>query len=593
MRFHTLGATLAAIAILAACQRSTTNQEIDVLTDGTKTPAVNEVPARTGSAPASLPSVIVADQLLFESRLVSARARFATGELEPYQYNPIEGTVSQGDIWRVKNGAPGAPAIWVTADTAANFNADRYTTLDDTFFKLAHIDPLSTFSVDVDSASYTNVRRFLNEGNLPPADAVRIEEFVNFFRYDYPQPTNGEPFSVAVETSECPWEPQHRLVRIGLGGHEIPDADRPGSNLVFLVDVSGSMNPADRLPLAQASLKNLVEQLDARDTVSMVVYAGTSGLVLPATSGAEKATILDAIDRLRAGGSTAGGAGVQLAYKIARENFLQGGANRVILCTDGDFNVGTTSTSELVSLVEQEAKSGVYLTVLGFGRGNLNDAMLEQITNKGNGNYAYIDSLAEGRRVLAEQAGGTLFTIAKDVKIQVEFNPAKVQAYRLIGYQNRMLQHQDFNDDRKDAGDIGSGHQVTALYEVVPVGVDMTAAAGTVDPLKYQRPANVVASNELLTVKLRYKQPDGDTSRLLEVPVHDKGSSLMDCSDDFIFAASVAGFGMILRQTEQTGLMTLGQVKELAASTCGTDKDGRRAEFVRLVERTIELAAAK
>jgi len=465
---------------------------------------------------------------------------------------------------------------------------DKYVRLVENPFQAVKDHPLSTFSIDVDTASYANVRRFLlQENQLPPPDAVRIEELVNYFDYDYSPPTSDVPFASHIEVAECPWAPEHRLVRIALKGREIQTNQRPASNLVFLLDVSGSMDQPDKLPLLQAGMKLLAGQLSENDRVAIVVYAGSEGLVLPSTVGDQRATILDAIDRLNAGGSTNGGAGIELAYKVARENFIKEGVNRVILCTDGDFNVGTTSTGALERMVEEKAKSGVFLSVLGFGRGNLNDAMMETISNKGNGNYAYIDGITEARKVLVEQMGGTLITIAKDVKIQVEFNPTQAEAYRLIGYENRMLAAEDFNDDKKDAGEIGAGHTVTALYEVVPAGgkVDLPG----VDPLKYQtepkKTRNKERAGELLTLKLRYKQPDGDKSDLLEFPVTDGGEAFSKASPDFQFAAAVASFGMLLRGSQYQGMSSYDAVLEIAQSAKGADKYGYRAEFVQVVER--------
>ncbi len=402
------------------------------------------------------------------------------------------------------------------------FNTEAYDAIEDNPFRETKGNELSTFSIDVDTASYANVRRFLQGDQLPPAGAVRIEELVNYFRYTYPQPTNGQPFSVNVEVSKAPWAPQHELVRIALKGQEIPKGDRGPANLVFLIDVSGSMQPENKLPLLKRSLKALVQNLAPEDRVAIVVYAGSSGLVLPSTPGKDKTRILEALDNLEAGGSTNGAQGITLAYKTARENFLKGGNNRVILCTDGDFNVGVTNQSDLTDLIERERASGVFLSVLGFGEGNLKDSTMEKLADKGNGNYAYIDSFAEGRKVLVEQMNSTLFTIAKDVKVQVEFNPAQVAGYRLIGYENRILAKEDFNDDRKDAGEIGAGHTITALYEVVPAGQPLPNRP-SVDPLKYSEPSPTAeidrkTSGDLLTVKLRYKAPDGDTSKLIEVP---------------------------------------------------------------------------
>jgi len=486
-------------------------------------------------------------------------------------------------------------------------------------FLLVTQNPLSTFSIDVDTASYANVRRLLNQGTLPPPGAVRIEEMVNYFDYDYPLPTGGDPFSVNVEVANCPWNGEHLLARIGIKGQEFDPDERPPANLVFLIDVSGSMRPPNKLPLLKRAMELLVQELAYDDSVAIVVYAGASGLVLPSTSCQDSGTILSALDQLRSGGSTNGGAGIQLAYDTAIDNFIEGGINRVILATDGDFNVGTTSQGSLVRLIEEKAKSGVFLSVLGFGMGNYKDSTLEKLADKGNGNYAYIDTLMEARKVLVEQMGGTLVTIAKDVKIQIEFNPAEVTAYRLIGYENRLLAAQDFNDDTKDAGEIGAGHTVTAFYEVVPAGVDIELPS--VDPLKYQAPVSPSAtadSGELMTVKLRYKEPDGDTSKLIEMPVTDTGLALADASDDFVFAASVVSFGMLLRGAgtpstpplarggeehallpnegrygdngpETLGGFTFEAVVEMAQGSMGDDPHGYRAEFISLVELAIEL----
>jgi len=470
---------------------------------------------------------------------------------------------------------------------------DRYDRLVENPFRMVKDHPLSTFSIDVDTASYANVRRFLlREGRLPPPDAVRIEELINYFDYDYPGPEGDVPFAAHIEVAGCPWHAEHRLVRIALKGREIPTERRPPANLVFLLDVSGSMNSPDKLPLLREGMKLLASQLRDDDRVAIVVYASAEGLVLPSTPGFQRQRIIAALDRLRAGGSTNGGAGIQLAYRIARENFIEGGVNRVLLCTDGDFNVGTTSTGDLVRVVEEKARSGVFLSVLGFGRGNLNDAMMETISNKGNGNYAYIDSITEARKVLVGQMGGTLVTIAKDVKIQVEFNPVRVAAYRLIGYENRILAAEDFNDDTKDAGEIGAGHTVTALYEVVPAGVAVDVPG--VDPLKYQSPMaprqDPSTRRELLTVKLRYKEPDGQTSQRVEFPVVDSGRSFGETSADFQFAAAVAAFGMLLRDSRYKGTATYDGVLEIASAARGPDVHGYRAELVEMVRRAKALS---
>jgi len=470
-------------------------------------------------------------------------------------------------------------------------NTEAYDHIEENRFLSVAVNPLSTFSIDVDTASYANVRRLLNEGRMPPPGAVRIEEFVNYFEYDYPEPRGDEPFAVDVEVNEAPWRPAHRLARIGIKCESIPAGDRPPSNLVFLLDVSGSMRPPNKLPLLRSAMKLLTDNLTANDRVAIVVYAGAAGLVLPSTFGDEKTTILDAIERLDAGGSSAGGAGIRLAYETARSNFITGGANRVILATDGDFNVGVTDQSELVELIQQEAKSGVFLSVLGFGGGNYKDSTLEKLADKGNGNYAYIDTMQEARKVLVEQAGSTLITIAKDVKIQVEFNPARVASYRLIGYENRALRDEDFNDDSKDAGEIGAGHTVTAFYELVLAG-DANGKP-MVDDLKYQKPdlTRASESGELLTLKLRYKEPDGDTSRLLSYPVADDDLRMASASDDFKFAASVASFALILQGSEYVGNFDLEGVKQLAQAGRGHDDAGYRAAFLDLVQAAMVVSA--
>jgi Ca-activated chloride channel homolog len=474
------------------------------------------------------------------------------------------------------------------------FNTETYNQITDNPFLTVAENPLSTFSIDVDTASYSIVRRFLSEHQLPPKDAVRIEEMVNYFTYDYRPPTGEDPFSVNVEIAGCPWNSEHRLARVGLKGREIARDKRPPSNLVFLVDVSGSMQPPNKLPLLKQCLKLLTEQLTENDHVSIVVYAGAAGEVLPSTSGDNQRKILRALDQLEAGGSTHGSEGIELAYQTAVTNFIPGGVNRVILCTDGDFNVGVTNPGELVRLIEEEAKNGVYLTVLGVGMGNYKDGTVEMLADKGNGNYAYIDTLNEGRKVLVEQMSGTLVTIAKDLKIQVEFNPTHVSSYRLIGYENRLLRKEDFNDDKKDAGEIGAGHTVTALYEIVPVGKNV--GTPSVDPLKYQQPGQPSAaanSPELFTVKLRYKDPDGDSSKLMVVPVNDNEASLANASDDFKFSSAVAAFGMILRDSPYKGTATLNGVWELANEGKGRDREGYRDEFLQLVEQAKTIKNAR
>ena len=471
----------------------------------------------------------------------------------------------------------------------SEFNTEAYAAVRENEFVTAKDNPLSTFSIDVDTASYSNVRRFLDEEIRPPAGAIRTEELLNYFRYNYPQPTRDDPFSVNLEVSRAPWNPERELVRIGLRGRELPAEERGPANLVFLIDVSGSMDEPNKLPLLQRSLSALVENLYDEDRVAILTYAGSSGLVLAPTEGAKKREILEAITNLRAGGSTHGSEGIRLAYETAREHFRKDGNNRVILCTDGDFNVGVTNESELQKLIEKERESGVFLSVLGFGTGNLNDSTMEVLANKGNGNYAYIDSISEGRKVLVEQMGSTLFTIAKDVKIQVEFNPDRVAGYRLIGYENRLLAKEDFSDDKKDAGEIGVGHTVTALYEIIPAG-QAVPGSPSVDPLKYQRPeqdANAAStSNELLTVKLRYKAPDGDKSKLMEVPfTADNIPSFDAASEDFRFASAVAAFGMKLRGSPDAGKISWPEIQDIARGALGNDPGSYRAEFLTLVEK--------
>ncbi|MFT3681375.1 MAG: von Willebrand factor type A domain-containing protein [Ferruginibacter sp.] len=477
-----------------------------------------------------------------------------------------------------------------------DFNTESYDRITENNFHKVKDNPLSTFSIDVDAASYSNVRRFLNAGQLPPAGAVRIEEMVNYFKYTYAQPVNADPFSVNTEIADAPWNKKHKLVLIGLQGKKIETGKLPPSNLVFLIDVSGSMQGPDRIGLVKASLKLLIDQLRAEDKVAMVVYAGAAGLVLPSTSGADKTKLKDAVDRLEAGGSTAGGAGLKLAYKTAKDNFLKNGNNRVILCTDGDFNVGESSDDAMERLIEDERKSGVFLTVLGYGAGNYKDSKMQKLADKGNGNHAYIDGLSEAKKVLVNEFGGTLFTIAKDVKLQVEFNPARVQAYRLIGYENRMLAKEDFNNDKKDAGEMGSGHTVTALYEIIPVGVK-SKFLNKVDALKYQD-NNIAFSrsaqtDELMTVKFRYKKPDGDTSKLFEYPVKDNKLTLAGTSDNFRFAAAVAEFGLLLRNSDYKAGSSFENVLALAGRSKGSDEEGYRSEFIQLVKSARLLADKK
>lgn len=471
-------------------------------------------------------------------------------------------------------------------------DAEEYGSYKENRFLSAKEQALSTFSLDVDAASYGNMRRMINMGQKPPKDAIRVEELINYFSYDYPKPTGKDPVSINTETSICPWDATHRLVKIGVKAREIPSDNLPASNFVFLLDVSGSMDVPNKLELVKSSIKLLTNNLRKTDRVAIVVYAGAAGVVLESTEGTDKQKIMEAVDGLHAGGSTAGGAGIQLAYKIAEKNFIENGNNRIVLCTDGDFNVGVSSNNELESLIESKRKTGVYLTVLGYGMGNYKDNKLQILAEKGNGNHAYIDNIQEANKVLVNEFGSTMYTVAKDVKIQVEFNPAQVNAYRLIGYESRLLNKEDFNDDTKDAGELGSGHTVTALYEIIPAGVKNTY--GGVDNLKYQTNNNTTNnvqpnnSSELLTVKLRYKLPKSDSSNKMEVPVLISDINKKP-SADFKFIMAVSMFGQLLRESDFKGNSSYDKVIELANNGIGTDTHGYRREFVRLVESVNQL----
>jgi len=485
----------------------------------------------------------------------------------------------------------GVPRDATLAERDAPAQQESYERIFENDFIRVAASPLSTFSINVDTASYSNVRRFLVENKqLPPKDAVRIEEFVNYFKYDYARPQDEHPLSVSAESAGCPWNGKHQLVRVGVQGKTIAREEMPPRNLVFLVDTSGSMDAENRLPLLKKALSMLVEQLTAKDRVAIVSYAGYAGVVLPSTQGNHHNKILKAVQSLHASRSTNGGEGIVLAYRIAQDNYIQGGANRVILGTDGDFNVGVTSQAELVRLIETKRETGVFLSVLGFGMGNLKDPTMTKLAQHGNGQYAYIDTLAEARKVFVEDVAN-LVPIAKDVKIQVEFNPAQVQAYRLIGYETRLLKNQDFNDDTKDAGDMGAGHTVTALYEIVPPGVPLQAPG--VDPLKYQ-PTPVLgaatAGQELLTVKVRYTPPEEKRSRLLAVPLPKNERSFAQASTDFRFAAAAASFGMLLRDSKYKGSITFADVANIGRTAQGPDLAGHRQEFVRLVHVAEQLS---
>ncbi|QDV32995.1 von Willebrand factor [Tautonia plasticadhaerens] len=532
----------------------------------------------------------------------AARAQFAfqqgVGEIMPGMAGGMGGMGMMGMAGDAQaGGMMGSGMMGMNGPVAPpEHNTESYARIDDNPFIRAAEEPLSTFSVDVDTASYANVRRFLaSQRMLPPPDAVRIEELINYFVYDLQAPSEGDPhpFSVEVEVTRCPWDADHRLARIGVKGREVERDARATSNLVFLLDVSGSMDSPDKLPLLKRAMRLLVDELGENDRVAIVVYASSEGLALPSTPCDRKETILAALESLQAGGSTAGGAGIQLAYQVANENFIEGGINRVILCTDGDFNVGVSDEGQLTRMIEEKAKTGVFLSVLGFGTGNLQDSKMEALADRGNGNYAYIDSLAEAEKVLVEQMGGTLVTIAKDVKIQVDFNPAQVGAYRLIGYENRMLEARDFEDDAKDAGEIGAGHSVTALYELIPPA-QLTEDLPAPSESRYISPpdpaAGHVASDELLTVNLRYKAPDGDDSTLVELPVVDAGLDYTDASPDFKFASAVAAFGMLLRGSPHVGDVSHDAVLELAQAGLEFDPGGYRAEFLELARTARDLS---
>ena len=478
-------------------------------------------------------------------------------------------------------------------DQNIDFNTEEYDVIRETGFLESTKNPLSTFSIDVDAASYSNLRRIINNGGRPSKDMVRIEEMVNYFTYDYKDPRGEHPFSIATEVSRSPWNKDHKLVHIGLQGKKLDYDHLKPSNLVFLIDASGSMSSANKLPLLKSSMKLLVNGLSERDRIAIVAYAGAAGLVLPSTPASEKQKILTALDKLSAGGSTAGGAGIELAYKVALENLIEDGNNRVILATDGDFNVGTSSTSDLVRMIEEKRKSGIYLTITGFGMGNYKDGRMEQISNAGNGNYFYIDNIKEAKKVFVTEMRANLFTIAKDVKIQVEFNPVIVKAYRLIGYENRMLEAEDFNDDKKDAGELGAGHTVTALYEIIPQGVE-SAFIKNVDELRYQQSGLTSSSDsdELLTVKFRYKRPKEDTSRLITQILKDREVDIDATSNDFRWSAAVAEYGMLLRDSEFKSQASYNQILTLALGSQGEDKEGYRAEFIDMV-RSSQLLAQK
>ena len=511
---------------------------------------------------------------------------FATTDPE-YDGRPIESTQFEYGVGGYGGKIQAVPPTDLQRVPAGN---ESYTAIEESAYKTVRQHPLSTFSIDVDTASYSNVRRFLESGQIPPKDAIRIEEMINYFTYDDPAPVDGRPFSVNTEVAVCPWDDQRRLLRIGLKGREVETAERQPTNLVFLIDVSGSMQPENKLPLIQRSLHRLLEDFSDRDRVAIVTYASGVNVPLPSIPANQQHRISKAIDNLRAGGSTNGEAGLRTAYKVARQQFLKFGTNRVILCSDGDFNVGMTNEDALVNMIQQQATSGVFLSVLGFGTGNYKDSLAEKLADSGNGNYAYIDSYSEARKVLVDQMTGTLETIAKDVKIQVEFNPANVATYRLIGYENRKLDAQDFRNDRKDAGEIGAGHSVTALYEVIPVGADTPFP--DIPALRYQQPAtkpNGEHVNELLTVRLRYKMPRHDNGTGFAHVVEKKASPFENVSPNFRFATSVAAFGMILRDSAYAPILSWNDIRSWAVQSIENDQRGYRTEFLNLITQAEQL----
>ena len=591
---------LVSLSLLASAQKSLVTGK--VITDGQPLPGVTIIIKNTSIGTVSNVSgefsiqAQIGDTLVFsfiglQTRLVKVEKTKLLVKLHGDQ-NQLEEVVVSG-YHTVKKEAFVGSCVSVKGNSLqrrADYysNTEEYNSFSQNQFRKALDAPLSTFSIDVDVASYSNMRRFINNGQMPPADAIRTEELLNYFTYDYPAPRGNDPVSITTEVSVAPWNPQHRLVHIGIKAKEIAMENLPASNLVFLIDVSGSMSDQNKLPLLKSSLKMLVQKLRPQDRVAIVTYANHTKELLPSTSCEDKQKIISVIESLYASGGTAGGDGIQRAYRVAEASFIKNGNNRIILATDGDFNIGLSSPQELEKLIETKRSSGIYLTVLGFGMGNYKDNRVQTLAEKGNGNHAYIDNLTEAKKVLVSEFGGTLFTVAKDVKIQVEFNPAKVQAYRLIGYESRLLEDKDFNDDTKDAGEMGAGHSVTALYEVIPIGVKSNLL-GDVDPLKYQRTEkkekkSLTDSPELLTLKLRYKQPDSDKSSKMEVAVIDKNTSLNNVSENFRFSAAVAGFGMLLQDSKYKNDLTYDDVIHLAREATQYDPEGYRKEFIRLVE---------
>ncbi|HEY0686948.1 MAG TPA: VWA domain-containing protein [Steroidobacter sp.] len=572
-RVVSLGSLLIAAAVLAACAAKREDKVVQ--------PQPQYSPPPPAAAPEGTKVEETIANVVTESQRMHSAVQDSASPIVATHADAIGKQVVREEAQLRRASAPIAPVPPMFAPPPQPVDTERYQHQQDNAVQLAAEQPVSTFSIDVDTGAYANVRRFLNEGRLPPQDAVRVEEMINYFDYDYATPGNRDtPFRVSTELAAAPWNSQALLMRIGIKGFEVQAKERPAANLVFLIDVSGSMDSPDKLPLLKNAFRLLTDQLTSRDRVSMVVYAGSSGVVLEPTAGDQKHSIQEALARLSAGGSTNGASGIERAYQLAHDTFVKGGINRVVLATDGDFNVGTVNFEALVDIVERERATGVELTTLGFGTGNYNEQLMERLADAGNGNYAYIDTLSEARKVLVSQLSSTLYTIAKDVKIQVEFNPSEVLEYRLIGYENRMLAREDFNNDKVDAGEIGAGHRVTALYEVVPVG-----SKGRLDPLRYgAKPDQAAGQGELANVRLRYKKPGSDSSQLLEYPIRKDAAVAADkLSTDFRFAASVAAFGQLLRGGKYLGDFDYGDVTKLAGGALGEDRDGYRREFVSLV----------
>lgn len=569
------GSVLIAAAVLAACAAKREEKDVSTEPVGSVPPPPVETRTVDKVADERTRETVTYIDLQGPKAVSVAAPEIAMMDMSVADAAP--GAPARVEMKMASSGRYGPPAQMMAVPNPAD--TERYEHQKDNGVQLAAEQPVSTFSIDVDTGAYANVRRFLNDGQLPPQDAVRVEELINYFDYDYATPDSRDtPFRVSTELAAAPWNSQALLMRIGIKGFEVEAKERPAANLVFLIDVSGSMDSPDKLPLLKNAFRMLADQLTSRDRVSMVVYAGSSGVVLEPTPGNAKNQIQEALARLSAGGSTNGASGIQLAYKLAHDTLVKGGINRVVLATDGDFNVGTVDFEALVDIVERERSTGVELTTLGFGTGNYNEKLMERLADAGNGNYAYIDTLSEARKVLVSQLSSTLYTIAKDVKIQVEFNPTEVLEYRLIGYENRMLAREDFNNDKVDAGEIGAGHRVTALYEVIPAG-----AKGRVDNLRYgAKPEVAAGKGELANVRLRYKKPGSESSQLLEYPIR-KDSVAERVSADFRFAASVAAFGQLLRGGKYMGDFNYGDVTKLASGSLGADAEGYRKEFVSLV----------